>query len=77
MRGREDAVQPGDKVKVSLNSVDWSQGREGKVFIFITHAEVDRSLAIVCPQDAKQYLKIDGLYPVRQCRECGQELPEK
>jgi len=70
-------MKAGDKVRVSMCSPDYTRDRDNKaVYVFIGDSEAEPSLARVCWENDVRYFLREGIYPVRHCKECGQELPE-
>ena len=66
-------MKAGDKVRVSICSLDWHNTDAQEVFVFICECG---GRALICPVSAVRQVFTSGIYPVRHCKECGQELPE-
>ena len=70
-------MKPGDKVKVSLCSIDWQNSDRDTVYVFIDENAGDGGHARICRVGDIRYAYLRNLFPVAHCKECGQELPER
>jgi hypothetical protein len=75
-RAKGTGMKAGDKVRVSMKSLDWHAAVDltsSPPYVFI---RVDGERSLICPPSAVRSVYTAGLGAVVCCTECGQELPE-